>query len=183
VAFTYKLNPHFSVGLGGGVDYVSPFESSAYGDVHVIRNGSENQYYYNNSSEMAYHVFARGVYRILDRRCSPFISLDAGVRIYSWDKGIYDDSHLYASGVDKFSDPKKTYLFASPAIGYSFRTTNNSYLDVKIGYTLSPNLKGQKEWGSQETGGYYYIASKSKRLSYPFLSVGFTHTFGKKTQR
>lgn len=184
VAFTYKLNPHFSVGLGGGVDYVSPFESSAYGDVHVIRNGSESHNSYDyNSSETAYHVFARGVYRMSDRRCSPFVSLDAGVRIYSWDKGIYEESQLSATGVDMFDDPQKTYLFASPAIGYSFRTTNNSYLDVKVGYTLSPNLKGQKKWGSHETGGYYYIASKSKRLSYPFLSIGFTHTFGKKTRR
>lgn len=187
---TYKLNPHFSVGGGLGCEKFYPFEADgalADGyytgvegeDIQVISpeyggdGYTENCYgYYGGVT--ALNVFARGVYRITNRRFSPFVSVDAGVGMYSFDEEMMQ-------GFDDIVDePSKVRPFVSPAIGFSLRTTKNSYLELKGGYTFATGVKAQKGYSAEEST---YVSTAGKSLCRPFVSLGFTHTFGKRGKR
>lgn len=184
---TYKLNPHFSVGGGVGYEKFKPFTAwdndGNYGsegeDIQVItpgRNSGEydEDYYAYYGDVTALNVFARGVYRLTDRRFSPFVSVDAGVALYSFDEAMiqgYDDI------VD---EPSKVRPFVSPAIGFSLRTTKNSYLELKGGYTFATGVKAQKGYSAEEST---YVSTAGKSLCRPFVTLGFTHTFGKRGKR
>lgn len=187
---TYKLNPHFSVGGGVGYEKFKPFTAfsnivggdwwDAEGeDIQVItpdRNSGEyNEDYYAYYGDVtALNVFARGVYRITNRRFSPFVSVDAGVGMYSFDEAMiqgYDDM------VD---EPSKIRPFVSPAIGFSLRTTKNSYLELKGGYTFATGVKAQKGYNAEE---HTYVSTAGKSLCRPFVMLGLTHTFGKRGKR
>lgn len=183
LACTYKLNPHFSVGGGVGYEELKPFKHYAlFGsggeDINVIcfdQNGNYtmNTYSYEGSVK-AFKFFARGTYRITDRRLSPFVSVDAGMRLYSFNKNVMQGYDGIVKG------PSKVAPFVNPAIGLSLRTTNNSYIELKVGYELAPTMKAQKGYDeASET----YISTSKRSLSQPFLSLGFTHTFGKRGKR
>lgn len=176
---TYKLNPHFSVGGGIGYELFSPFcpasQTSDDKDIQIVKldnNNSLERYegYYGEITSI--NLFARGIYRLTDRRFSPFVSIDAGVGMYS-----YDDDLLH--GYDDIVDmPSKYVPFVTPAIGLSLRTTNNSYLELKAGYTLDTGIKAQK--GHDDNT---YVSTAAKSLSRMTVSIGFTHTFGKRGKR
>lgn len=184
---TYKLNPHFSVGGGVGYEKFKPFTAwdndGNYGsegeDIQVItpgRNSGEydEDYYAYYGDVTALNVFARGVYRITDRRFSPFVSVDAGVGLYSFDEAMiqgYDDM---------FDEPSKIRPYVSPAIGLSIRTTKNSYIEIKGGYTFVTGVKAQKSYNAEQDT---YVSTAGKSLCRPFVSLGFTHTFGKRGKR
>lgn len=184
---TYKLNPHFSVGGSVGYEKFKPFEAggtdggfySEGEDIQVItpgRNSGEyNEDYYAYYGDVtALNVFARGVYRITDRRFSPFVSVDAGVGLYSFDEAMiqgYDDM---------FDEPSKIRPYVSPAIGLSIRTTKNSYIEIKGGYTFVTGVKAQKSYNAEQDT---YVSTAGKSLCRPFVSLGFTHTFGKRGKR
>lgn len=184
---TYKLNPHFSVGGGVGCEKFYPFEAggtdggfySEGEDIQVItpgRNSGEyNEDYYAYYGDVtALNVFARGVYRITDRRFSPFVSVDAGVGLYSFDEAMiqgYDDM---------FDEPSKIRPYVSPAIGLSIRTTKNSYIEIKGGYTFVTGVKAQKSYNAEQDT---YVSTAGKSLCRPFVTLGFTHTFGKRGKR
>ena len=109
-----------------------------------------------------------------DRRFSPCVSVDAGVALYSFDEAMiqgYDDI------VD---EPSKVRPFVSPAIGFSLRTTKNSYLELKGGYTFATGVKAQKGYSAEEST---YVSTAGKSLCRPFVTLGFTHTFGKRGKR
>lgn len=188
---TYKLNPHFSVGGGIGYALFSPFGSGIISggdreyaegeDIQVLTfNNSNNSYreetygYYGDVS--AINLFARGVYRLSNRRFSPFASLDAGISLFSYDQSIL-------AGYDNIVGmPSKVAPFVSPAIGLSIRTTKNSYLELKGGYTFNTGIrakKGYKRMDYETT----YVSTSGKNLSHAFVSLGFTHTFGKRGKR
>lgn len=176
---TYKLNPHFSVGGGIGYELFSPFcpesQTSDDKDIQIVKldnNNSLERYegYYGEITSI--NLFARGIYRLTDRRFSPFVSIDAGVGMYS-----YDDDLLH--GYDDIVDMPSRYVpFVTPAIGLSLRTTNNSYLELKAGYTLDTAIKAQK--GHDDNT---YVSTAAKSLSRMTVSIGFTHTFGKRGKR
>lgn len=184
---TYKLNPHFSVGGGVGYEKFKPFTAwdndGNYGsegeDIQVItpgRNSGEydEDYYAYYGDVTALNVFARGVYRITNRRFSPFVSIDAGVGLYSFDEAMiqgYDDM---------FDEPSKIRPYVSPAIGLSIRTTKNSYIEIKGGYTFVTGVKAQKSYNAEQDT---YVSTAGKSLCRPFVSLGFTHTFGKRGKR
>lgn len=184
---TYKLNPHFSVGGGVGYEKFKPFTAwdndGNYGsegeDIQVItpgRNSGEydEDYYAYYGDVTALNVFARGVYRITNRRFSPFVSIDAGVGLYSFDEAMiqgYDDM---------FDEPSKIRPYVSPAIGLSIRTTKNSYIEIKGGYTFATGVKAQKSYNAEQDT---YVSTAGKSLCRPFVSLGFTHTFGKRGKR
>lgn len=184
---TYKLNPHFSVGGGVGYEKFKPFTAwdndGNYGsegeDIQVItpgRNSGEydEDYYAYYGDVTALNVFARGVYRITNRRFSPFVSVDAGVGLYSFDEAMiqgYDDM---------FDEPSKIRPYVSPAIGLSIRTTKNSYIEIKGGYTFVTGVKAQKSYNAEQDT---YVSTAGKSLCRPFVSLGFTHTFGKRGKR
>lgn len=184
---TYKLNPHFSVGGGVGYEKFKPFTAwdndGNYGsegeDIQVItpgRNSGEydEDYYAYYGDVTALNVFARGVYRITNRRFSPFVSIDAGVGLYSFDEAMiqgYDDM---------FDEPSKIRPYVSPAIGLSIRTTKNSYIEIKGGYTFVTGVKAQKSYNAEQDT---YVSTAGKSLCRPFVTLGFTHTFGKRGKR
>ena len=172
---TYKLNPHLNFGIGGGYHQFSPFKDDASEDIQVIYNNKESfDGYMGHSNYIT--VFGRGAYRFTDKRFSPFVSVDGGVRLYQWPSNApYYDYKSYSDMLEK----EKTSLFVSPSIGLSLRTSNNSYIELKGGYNLSTQMKGQKV----NDGENLYIATRSKNMSYPYLSLGFTHTLGKRGKR
>lgn len=177
LVFTYKINPHFSAGLGGGYHVFSPFNDDGE-DIQYIGGLREYQYPYQGSPQM-YTFFARGNYRLLDKRLSPIGTIDLGMRKYKWE-GEEDEPEPYGYNLREYLKAPSTSFFVAPAIGASLRTTKNSYLELKVGYNIASNLKAQK-WGDFEKQVYY--STKSKSMSYGFISIGFTHTFGKRGQR
>lgn len=181
LVLTYKINPHISVGLGGGYHAFSPFnkdgEDIQYANKYSYYDSSlsETQYAYKGSPEM-YTFFARGNYRLLDKRLSPIGTIDLGMRKYKWN----DEYEPYGYELKEYLKAPGSSFFVAPAIGASLRTTKNSYLELKVGYNIASNLKAQK-YGDFEKDVYY--STKSKSMSYGFISIGFTHTFGKRGQR
>ena len=186
LALTYKLNPHFAVGGGVGFAGLKVLGDTEVGDLQVIESNvdyegnytvTEYNGRYSRDPMFPFSMFARGEYRMLERRCSPIVTLDVGAQMRMGIGDLYYDSSM--SGYDAFGDPRTTTFFAAPAVGYSFRTTNNSYLNLKVGYSLTPNLKALKGVKEYDNTTCYY-ASRSKKMSHLFFSFGFTHTFGKK---
>lgn len=178
LVFTYKLNPHISVGLGGGFHAFSPFNQDYdnSNDIQYVNGMRETTYGYQGSPTM-YTFFARGNYRLLDTRLSPIGTIDIGMRKYKWEDEEYEP---YGYELREYLKSPSTSFFVAPAIGASLRTTNNSYLELKVGYNIASNLKAQKV-GDFEKDVYY--STKSKSMSYGFISVGFTHTFGERGKR
>lgn len=180
LVLTYKINPHISVGLGGGFHVFSPFNEDGE-DIQYANKYysylSETQYAYYGSPQM-YTFFSRGNYRLLDKRLSPIGTIDLGMRKYKWVDNY--DNEPYGYELKEYLKAPGTSFFVAPAIGASLRTTKNSYLELKVGYNIASNIKAQK-YGDFENDVYY--STKSKSMSYGFISIGFTHTFGKRGQR
>lgn len=180
LVLTYKINPHISVGLGGGFHVFSPFNEDGE-DIQYANKYysylSETQYAYYGSPQM-YTFFARGNYRLLDKRLSPIGTIDLGMRKYKWVDNY--DNEPYGYELKEYLKAPGTSFFVAPAIGASLRTTKNSYHELKVGYNIASNIKAQK-YGDFENDVYY--STKSKSMSYGFISIGFTHTFGKRGQR
>ena len=180
LVLTYKINPHISVGLGGGFHVFLPFNEDGE-DIQYANKYysylSETQYAYYGSPQM-YTFFARGNYRLLDKRLSPIGTIDLGMRKYKWVDNY--DNEPYGYELKEYLKAPGTSFFVAPAIGASLRTTKNSYLELKVGYNIASNIKAQK-YGDFENDVYY--STKSKSMSYGFISIGFTHTFGKRGQR
>lgn len=177
LVFTYKLNPHISIGAGGGYHAFSPYNQKSDGDDYIqyIERGVENELCYQSDIQM-YNFFARGNYRLTDRRFSPMATMDIGVRKYNIDEDFYGfQEDLY----DVLGFPS-TSLYVAPAIGVSIRTTKNSYFEFKLGYNISSNVKAKKVADFEND---VYASTHSKNMSYGFFSIGFTHTLGKRGVR
>lgn len=121
------------------------------------------------------------MYRLTNKRFSPFIACDAGVRIYSFDDlygyEVNDADHSIEQVLGK---PSSMGIFAAPAIGLSLRTTNNSYLELKAGYSFAPALSGKRGEAEYDAYDFHFIHTAScepLKMSAPFVSLGFTHTF------
>lgn len=177
LVFTYKLNPHISIGAGGGYHAFSPYNQKSDGDDYIqyIERGVEHKLCYQSDIQM-YNFFARGNYRLTDRRFSPMATMDIGVRKYNIDEDFYGfQEDLY----DVLGFPS-TSLYVAPAIGVSIRTTKNSYFEFKLGYNISSNVKAKKVADFEND---VYASTPSKNMSYGFFSIGFTHTLGKRGAR
>lgn len=190
--FGAKINPHLNLGIGLGYDLTSPFSYSE-NAIEIITSKEE----LSGSDEISHSLspfelsdltmlktYFRGVYRILDKRFSPIITCDLGLRYYIYGTdNVYDPQNMSNTDYKKIlGDPQKIGFFASPAIGFSLRTTNNSYIEVKGGYSMAPNIFGQKT--SLKEGSYTYFGSCAPiNVSYPYFTIGFTHIFGKKVSK
>lgn len=172
LVFTYKLNPHISIGAGGGYHAFSPYNQKSEGDDYIqyIERGVEYKLCYQSDIQM-YNFFARGNYRLTDRRFSPMATMDIGVRKYNIDEDFYG----YQENLYEVLGFPSTSLYVAPAIGVSIRTTKNSYFEFKLGYNISSNVKAKKV-ADFENDVY-------KNMSYGFFSIGFTHTLGKRGAR
>lgn len=175
IAVTYKVNPHLSAGIGLGYESLSGIQGE--GEIQLVGNAANERRYdmHSGSAECA-KGFIRGTYRMSERSFSPIVSMDAGIRLYQDNSGFLKNLS-YQSEEEAIGDIADNALFVAPSIGFSLRTTNNSYLELKAGYELvqRKSKKGQKE------GTYYYVPSVNADVI--FVSLGFTHTFGKRPAR
>lgn len=177
LVFTYKLNPHISIGAGGGYHAFSPYNQKSDGDDYIqyIERGVEDKLCYQSDIQM-YNFFARGNYRLTDRRFSPMATMDIGVRKYNIDEDFYG----YNENLYEVLGFPSTSLYVAPAIGVSIRTTKNSYFEFKLGYNIGSNVKAKKVADFEND---VYASTPSKNMSYGFFSIGFTHTLGKRGAR
>lgn len=177
LVFTYKLNPHISIGAGGGYHAFSPYNQKSDGDDYIqyIGRGVEHKLCYQSDIQM-YNFFARGNYRLTDRRFSPMATMDIGVRKYNIDEDFYG----YKENLYEVLGFPSTSLYVAPAIGVSIRTTKNSYFEFKLGYNIGSNVKAKKVADFEND---VYASTPSKNMSYGFFSIGFTHTLGKRGAR
>lgn len=177
LVFTYKLNPHISIGAGGGYHAFSPYSQKSEGDDYIqyIERGVEYKLCYQSDIQM-YNFFARGNYRLTDRRFSPMATMDIGVRKYNIDEDFYG----YQENLYEVLGFPSTSLYVAPAIGVSIRTTKNSYFEFKLGYNIGSNVKAKKVADFEND---VYASTPSKNMSYGFFSIGFTHTLGKRGAR
>ena len=177
LVFTYKLNPHISIGAGGGYHAFSPYSQKSEGDDYIqyIERGVEHKLCYQSDIQM-YNFFARGNYRLTDRRFSPMATMDIGVRKYNIDEDFYG----YKENLYEVLGFPSTSLYVAPAIGVSIRTTKNSYFEFKLGYNIGSNVKAKKVADFEND---VYASTPSKNMSYGFFSIGFTHTLGKRGVR
>lgn len=177
LVFTYKLNPHISIGAGGGYHAFSPYNQKSEGDDYIqyIERGVEYKLCYQSDIQM-YNFFARGNYRLTDRRFSPMATMDIGVRKYNIDEDFYG----YQENLYEVLGFPSTSLYVAPAIGVSICTTKNSYFEFKLGYNISSNVKAKKVADFEND---VYVSTPSKNMSYGFFSIGFTHTLGKRGAR
>lgn len=143
LALMYKWNPNISFGIGGGYEYIG-----CDGD-NVSPNLSTGK------------IFARGEYRLNDNRISPFAAVDLGLNMYSAEED--DENTKY----------DKSAFYVSPAVGMSFRTTNNSYFKVKLGYDITSKVKYEEYYSGHDEPR---VADKLN-VSGLFLNIGYTHTF------
>lgn len=176
VAFTYKLNPYLSAGIGLGYESLSVQSD---GEMQFIEGGKEDRDELDElGTAESFKGFLRGTYRMSKRKFSPIISVDAGIRLYLTNDGYYQEWALNQFEKDAIGGFEDKALFVAPSIGFSLRTTNNTYLELKAGYEFAqPNecKKGQKN------GLYYYFPSINTNAT--FVTLGFTHTFGKRPAR
>lgn len=190
IVATYKLNPQLLFGFGVGMDVfgIEKDEGIDYTDCRY----DGNKYTCHNwidAKISALNVFARGSYRLTDSKLSPFASCDAGFRFYSYIDG---ETNIYGESGDveqdnpgafckNIGEPSKVAFYVAPAIGLSLRTTNNSYIDLKVGYSMAPNIlgkSGEYSFVSEYNQDFTRTYSCSKiKMSYPFVSIGYTHTF------
>lgn len=195
----YKINQKISVGIGLGFDAV---EMSYQGGIQSLKLNNTTGEIERNVSCLSedlgvFKLFARGQYRFTDNRFSPFVACDLGLRITSGLQNIYgedwlfdeDEAWRFGSNREEYmagsltqllGKPSTVNVFATPTIGFSLRTTNNSYLELKAGYTLSPYAMGVRKSTDYTFNNEQitHIAScRPIKMSAPFVSLSFTHTF------
>lgn len=172
LVFTYKMNPNISLGIGASVDIVDTYKEDALRRTTVRFENEENESYSDIDDDFCtVNLFVRGLYRLTNRRLSPFVACDAGIRFYT-----LDDYDFYWRNNDReiLGEQKEKSFFIAPAVGLSLRTTNNSYLELKAGYSLTPKYSKN---GEVKYDDYTSKASLNLKMSAPFITLGFTHTF------
>lgn len=196
----YKINQKISAGVGLGFDAVG---MSYQGGIQSLKLNNTTGEIERNISYLSedlgvFKLFARGQYRFTDNRFSPFVACDLGIRCtISGYRDMYGESLLfdednawrYGTNLEEYKagsltqllgKPSVVNVFATPTIGFSLRTTNNSYLELKAGYTLSPYAMGVRKSMDYTFNNEQitHIAScRPIKMSAPFVSLSFTHTF------
>lgn len=171
---SYKWNPNISVGVGYGFGGMSVTRKSIEERVGDRYYGGGNTYKDEQGQTGAFQsFFLRGQYRVTDKKLSPFASVDLGFRSYHLEDLWYDSDFKF----DKDPSIKKGGFILAPAVGGSLRLSNNSYLELKLGYNISNGIKERKghyKWGNGY--GNSYLTFKRTSFSDFFFSLGFTHT-------
>ena len=164
LVLSYKMNPNLSVGLGYRFGFFSVDRT--------IEGNKKNKYnLYGDMQGTAHSFFLRGQYRLTDKKFSPFASVDIGVRKYNLEpNGDFNKEYKDYTFTNDCSPISSGFLF-TPAVGASLRTTNNSYLEFKVGYNCT---NGQK--GTEGSYGSSKVTIKKAGFGDFFFSVGYTHT-------
>jgi len=193
----YKLNPNLSFGLGYGLSGVSVGNpdiliskeynrTTTEGGEIVWPEGIEIDRSEKTNSDASldmHKFFIRGQYRLNDNRFSPIASVDLGYRTLSHNNEVYRSIRMRTNQnreeYDEDYEYNKSSLFVNPAIGFSLRTTNNSYFEMKLGYALYGKIDGKSvEYHNTSYHRYTLYEQKESKLSGAFLTIGWTHTFG-----
>lgn len=182
---SYKMNPNLSFGIGGGVDKVdTKVEDGIYENLVRTSRGWKDYYNYTYSTDVsisAIKAFVRGQYRLTDKRLSPFASCDVGLRFYSYDGSIngWGDNQSLSYRDEALGNAPSSALFISPAVGMSLRTFNNSYLELKAGYSLSSGMGSKEaEYEYSNSVGHYQSTLTREKIGFssPFVMLSWTHT-------
>lgn len=213
IVLTYKMNPNISFGLGGGVEPINVSKTNGWTSTVDVSAWHGNGYTpdpRHNTGDRDSHsssindidndataikAFVRGQYRLNDNKLSPFASVDVGMRFYDWG-GDNSAGFVFGSLIDDFNEDRpSTGIFVAPSLGLSYRTFNNSYLELRAGYSISSGLK-KWTYDAQNTltdeistessirpikiyqDYAYHYERKKTSLSAPFIMLSWTHTFG-----
>lgn len=183
IVLSYKVNPNLSFGIGGGIDVVNTEIEEGVKE-YLIRYDGQH-YNYTESPDvsiLATKAFVRGQYRLSDKRFSPFVSCDAGLRFYSYhDDSFNGHGSRGEERSEALGEPQSSALFVSPAVGLSLRTFNNSYLELKAGYSLSSGLDEkhiEDEYTSNNMKFERTLDREKASFSAPYVMLSWTHTFG-----
>lgn len=197
----YKMNPKLSAGIGLGFDIAGMHYQEGIRSLKLNHTTGKIEHRTSSISEnlAIFKFFARGQYRFTDRRFSPFVACDLGLRVNSGFKELYGygevmlfdeenawryggnrDEYIAASLTHLLGKPSVVNVFATPTVGFSLRTTNNSYLELKAGYTLSPYAMGVRKstdytFNNEQIN--HTASCRPIKMSAPFVSLAFTHTF------
>lgn len=202
LVFGYKVNPNISVGVGYGGAYMDAraslitttytgnydYKENEKGKKEVITN--ENTIISSDKEAdgeygAMHKFFVRGQYRLKNDRFSPIVNIDLGFRnlSFTYEKDYYGNlrsvTGRYGDDYDSEYNPNKSSLFISPSVGFSLRTTNNSYFEMRLGYMIAGKIDGKtadKEYYTNKMLSIY--EQKARSTSGGFLTIGWTHTFG-----
>ena len=106
-----------------------------------------------------WNFYARGQYRLSDGNSTPFGEVDLGYTFYpNFAFGYHPDNYRIIDG----------NIYLTPRIGYSWRTTSNSYFFTKFGYKLTG------KFGREDPQDQYERLQNGCAAE---LHVGFTHVF------
>lgn len=173
--FGYRLSKKLSVGLGVGLSAaVSKLKYTETTTYYSEPDAGGDAVYIDTDEDKVTPVFTkfflRGEYRFTTKRFSPYVALDLGL-LKNMDNDEFSEGpeilKLYCNG-----------FFARPAVGISWRCTNNSYLQLHIDYELSNG--GVKSHNKiYNHSGYHGGAFKSFRYQcdgskFSPFSVGIT---------
>lgn len=194
--FGYKMDSKVSVGLGMGFDVVGMSYQVGIRSLKLNNTTGKIEHTTSYISEDfgVAKFFARGQYRFTDKRFSPFVACDLGVRYTSGLQNLFGENWLFdenervinreekiaGSLTQLLGKPWSFNVFATPTIGISLRTTNNSYWELKAGYTLSPYAMGVRkstDYTFKNEQITHIAACRPIKMSAPFVSLAFTHTF------
>lgn len=172
-----KLTAVFGFGAGshiGGMDL--PAKIAYYrDDTYIGEQDSSDEYraWYTGLS-----FFLRGEYRFTTNKFSPFVSLDLGYATNPA-KPKEDDAAWHGIPV-----PDWNGFFTRPAVGISWRCTNNSYLKLAAGYKFTAGFgstEGYRGGSGRFEGNYYNEAIEivsSKTINDFNISLTWERTFG-----
>lgn len=179
----YRLSKKLSVGLGVGLgagyvgddfNYDEVYYSEAKGKGNKIEEKKGTS---NGLDGAVIYGFLRGEYRLTTRKFSPIVNLDLGFRKHD---GIPE---FHIAGVGEGIEGTSLGFFARPSVGMSWRTTNNSYLSLSVGYEFGSGFgsvdKTIDRVGSIGYNKYESVKIKSPSLSMNNIFIGLTwkHTF------
>ncbi|MCD8304650.1 MAG: hypothetical protein LUC86_07495 [Prevotellaceae bacterium] len=163
LAATYKYDPHISFGLGFG------FDAGSLGNNKCIveETSSETKKRELSGSIKCERLFLRGAYRVFDKRHSPLVACDLGVFFLS-------DCSAGGWSFDTVNERfHKNGVYVTPSVGYSLRTTTNSLLVIKVGYSVSSSAT----YKNVVEDKYSKTTYGKLPLTALYASVGYTHTF------
>ena len=182
----YKFSPQLSFALG--LSYGARSEKNTEMSLTYFRQpdgqgdmvGEQRSLDYDDDIDIEpFKFFLRGEYRLNNNRFSPVASVDLGYR-----KICYEE--MYISSPLQDNEISGNGIFCRPAIGISWRTTNNSYLEARVGYEItngynkidkvinqSGNLNGYQSNHFESI----HIKKDGCNLSGLYVSIGWKRTF------
>lgn len=179
----YKCNPHLSVALGVGYGKFTaknkPFYQTRYslpdgkGDVVGMDETPGNEDGCFNGA-----FFIRGEYRLNDSRFSPIGRIDLGYNALRCldNSGMIYTIMDYQTGHKEYirGNQGKDDFFIRPAVGISWRVTNNSYLEAAIGYEFCKGVPKTDITINENKGTYQSITFNQDALNINRFSVSVT---------